>query len=96
MAPRAAYYGDKPALADALQAAAVADQAALTAAAPAALTSADATGGDAPTEAEHNALRADVVELHAELTAAVADAVTARTKLNALLASLRAAGLLDT
>lgn len=32
-------------------------------AAPAAMTSAAATGGDAPTEAEYNALRADVVAL---------------------------------
>lgn len=83
-------------LGDFAQAAAVADQAALTAAAPAALTSAAASGGEAPTEAEYNALRADVVELRTQLLAAVADAVTARTKLNALLASLRTANLLDT
>ena len=43
----------------------------------AALTSVAATGGDAPTEAEYNALRADVVAL--------------RTTVNALLASLRTA-----
>lgn len=64
---RAAYYGTKP------QGAAVTDAAALTSAA--------ATGGDAPTEAEYNALRTDVSAL--------------RTKLNALLASLRTADLLD-
>jgi hypothetical protein len=74
MATRAAYYGDKPALDAAHPAAAVADAAALTSTA--------ASGGDAPTEAEYNALRTDVSNL--------------RTKVNALLASLRAAGLLDT
>lgn len=46
------------------------------------LTSAAATGGDAPTEAEYNALRVDVA--------------SNRTKINALLASLRTAGLLAT
>jgi hypothetical protein len=46
----------------------------------AALTSSAATGGDAPTEAEYNALRTDVVAV--------------RTTVNALLASLRTAGLL--
>ena len=45
-----------------------------------AMTSAAATGGDAPTEAEYNALRVD--------------AAAVRTKVNALLASLRTAGLL--
>ncbi len=45
-----------------------------------ALTSSAATGGDSPTEAEYNALRTDVAAL--------------RTKLNALLASQRAAGQL--
>ena len=44
----------------------------------AALTSSAATGGDAPTEAEYNALRTDVAAL--------------RTTLNALLAALRTAG----
>ena len=43
-----------------------------------ALTSSAATGGDAPTEAEYNALRTDVSNL--------------RTTVNALLASLRSAG----
>lgn len=70
----AAYYGAKPALDDALQAAAVADLGAMTSAA--------ATGGEAPTEAEYNALRVD--------------AAANRTKINALLASLRTAGLLAT
>ncbi len=59
---------------DFAQAAVVADAAALTSSA--------ATGGDSPTEAEHNALRADVVAL--------------RTTVNALLASLRTANLIDT
>jgi hypothetical protein len=71
-ASKAAYYGTKPALSDATAAAAVADAAALT--------SAQISGGESPTEAEHNALQADVAAL--------------RTKVNALLASLRAAGLL--
>lgn len=44
----------------------------------AALTSAAATGGDAPTEAEYNALRTDVSNL--------------RTTVNALLSKLRTAG----
>jgi len=47
-----------------------------------ALTSAQITGGESPTEAEHNALQADVAAI--------------RTKVNALLASLRTAGLLAT
>ena len=61
------------------QVAAVADAGALTATAPAALTSAQLTGGESPTEAEHNALQADVAAL--------------RTKLNAELAALRTSGL---
>ncbi len=47
-----------------------------------ALTSSAATGGDSPTEAEHNAVRTDVAAV--------------RTTVNALLASLRAANLIDT
>ncbi len=73
MTKRIAYAGDVV-LGDAAQAAAVADAAALTSSA--------ATGGDAPTEAEHNAVRTDLVAV--------------RTTVNALLASLRTAGLLDT
>lgn len=72
MTGRAAYYGDKPALSGAVAAAAQADVAALTSAA--------ATGGDAPTEAEYNAVRTDLV--------------ATRTVVNALLAKLRTAGLL--
>lgn len=41
-------------------------------AAPAALTSAAATGGDAPTEAEYNALRTDVANLRTTLAATLA------------------------
>lgn len=78
------------------RAAAVADQAALTASAPAAMTQAAITGGEPPTEAEFNALRADVAAIHTSLTAVVADAVAARAKLNAELAALRAAGLQTT
>ncbi len=48
----------------------------------AAITSSAATGGESPTEAEHNAVRTDVAAV--------------RTTVNALLASLRTAGLLDT
>jgi hypothetical protein len=70
--PRAAYYGTKPALAAATVVATTADAGVLTSAA--------ATGGDAPTEAEYNALRTDVSNL--------------RTKLNALLGAMRAAGVL--
>jgi hypothetical protein len=78
------------------QGAAVTDQGALTATAPSALTSTAASGGDAPTEAEYNALRTDVSNLRTTVAAAVVDLAAARTKLNALLASLRAADLLDT
>lgn len=39
--------------------------------APAALTSAQIAGGEAPTEAEHNALQADVAALHAKLSAVI-------------------------
>lgn len=73
MANRAAYYGDKPALDAATQAAPVADIGALT--------SVVAAGAN-PTKAEYDALRVDVA--------------ANRTKVNALLASLRAAGLLGT
>lgn len=48
----------------------------------AALTSAAITGGEPPTEAEHNALRADLV--------------ATRTVVNGLLAKLRTAGIIDT
>ena len=48
----------------------------------AALTSAAATGGESPTEAEYNALRADLV--------------ATRTVVNSLLAKLRTAELIDT
>lgn len=94
-APRAAYYGTKPVLADATQAAAVADQAALTATAPAALT-ATAAAGAAPDDDEFDALLADVTALRTTVAALVVDAAATRTKVNALLASLRAAELLDT
>lgn len=56
------------------QAAAVADLGALT--------SAQLTGGESPTEAEYNALQTDVAAI--------------RTKVNALLGSLRTAGVIDT
>lgn len=41
---------------------------AATVAAPTALTSSAATGGDAPTEAEYNALRTDVSNLRTTVT----------------------------
>ena len=59
-------------LAGMVQAAAVTDAGALTSAA--------ITGGESPTEAEHNAVQADVAAL--------------RTKLNALLGALRTAGVI--
>ena len=68
---KAAYYGTKPALDAATKAAHVATATALTSAA--------ATGGEAPTEAEYNALRTDVVNL--------------RTTVVALQTALRNAGL---
>lgn len=73
------------------QATFVADQGALTASAPAALTSAAITGGQDPTEAEHNALQADVAALRGTVAALVTDLTATRTKLNAVLGSLRAA-----
>ena len=56
-----------------------ADQAAVVAA-PAALTSAAITGGESPTEAEYNALQADVAAL--------------RTKLASVITELKNAGLM--
>jgi hypothetical protein len=82
-------------LGDFAQAAAVADQAALTASAPAAITSTDASGAN-PTDAEFDALRADVIALRTVVAALVVDIGAGRTKTNALLASLRTANLLDT
>lgn len=75
--------------------AAVADQAALTASAPDAITSTDAAGA-APDDDEFDALRADVIALRTTVAAVVVDLAAARTKVNALLASLRAANLIDT
>lgn len=56
-----------------------ADQASAVAA-PAALTSAQLTGGESPTEAEHNALQADVDAL--------------RTTLDDVITELKASGLM--
>lgn len=78
-----------------VQGAAVADQGALTASAPAALT-AVAAAGAAPDDDEFDALLADVTALRDTVAAAVVDLAAGRTKLNALLASLRAADLIDT
>jgi len=85
---RAAYYGTKPI------GATVADLGALTSATPSAITAANAAGGT-PTAAEHNALVVDVTALRATLAAAVNYLATERTKINALLASLRTAKLLS-
>lgn len=71
------------------QATFVADQGALTATAPAALTAAAAAGAT-PTDDEFDALLADVTALRTTLAAAVVDLGAARTKLNAALAALRA------
>lgn len=81
--------------------------AALTSSAPAALTSAAITGGESPTEAEHNTLRTDVAALRTTLAAVQADLATARTeraavqtdlatlrtKVNAILSGLTGSGL---
>jgi hypothetical protein len=72
------------------QATFVADQGALTATAPAALTAAAAAGA-APDKAEFDALLADVTALRTTLAAVVTDATAARTKLNAALGALRSA-----
>lgn len=79
---------------------------ALTSSAPSALTSATISGGESPTEAEHNALQADVAALRTTLAAVRTDAsalrtnqaaiqtdlAATRTKLNALIASLTGTG----
>jgi hypothetical protein len=64
--------------------------AAVTSSAPAALTSAAATGGDAPTEAEYNALRTDVAALRTTLAAAQTDVVNLRATLLAVQADVAA------
>lgn len=74
-------------LAGMTQGAAVTDQGALTASAPAALTASApsaltavaATGGDSPTEAEYNALLVDVTALRTTLAAVVVDLAALRT-----------------
>lgn len=93
-------------LAGMTQAAAVADQgaltasapaaltasapAALTASAPSALTSAQITGGEAPTEAEYNQLQADVAALRTTLAAVVVDLAALRTPLAATVTDVAA------
>jgi hypothetical protein len=74
------------------QGAAVAAQGALTSSAPAALTSVAITGGESPTEAEHNALLTDITALRTTLAAVQVDLAATRTKLNAALAALTGAG----
>lgn len=66
--------------------------AALTSSAPAALTSAAATGGDAPTEAEYNALQADVAALRTTLAQAQVDVAALRTQQAALITALTGTG----
>lgn len=87
---RGAYIGDLP------QGIHVADLGAATASAPAAMTQAAITGGEPPTEAEFNALRADVAALRGTVAALVTDAAADRAKINAVLDALRDAGLLAT
>lgn len=82
-------------LGDFAQGAAVADLGALTASAPAALTAVVAAGAN-PTKAEFDALLADVTALRTTVAAVVVDLAASRTKLNAALASLRTANLIDT
>ena len=65
---------------------------ALTSTAPAALT-AVAAAGAAPTDAEFDALLADVTALRTTLAATQADVATVRTKVNAILTALTGSGL---
>lgn len=65
--------------------------AAMTAAAPAAMTAATITGGESPTEAEHNALVADVVAVRAEVVKLVADLLDVKKNLNSVIDDLQAA-----
>jgi hypothetical protein len=74
------------------QGANVAAPSALTATAPAALTSAAITGGESPTEAEHNALRADVVALRTTVAALVTDITALRTTVASLETALSGSG----
>lgn len=64
--------------------------AALTSTAPAALTSAALTGGESPTEAEHNALQADAAALRTTLAATQADVAALRGKVASLVTDLTA------
>lgn len=63
---------------------------AATAGAPGALTSADATGGEAPTEVEYNALRADVAALRQTAIDLRTDRDTLRTTVAALVTAVNA------
>lgn len=101
--PSGAFAGGSPPLTDlglvadadddvSAQAANVAALGALTATAPAALTSAQISGGEAPTEAEYNALQADVAAVRTTLAAAVTDLGTIRAKVNAEIAALTGEG----
>lgn len=74
------------------QGAAVAAAAAITTTAPAALTSAALTGGESPTEAEHNALQADVAALRGKIASLVTDITNLRTTVVALDTALSGSG----
>lgn len=78
---------------EAIEQTALADQGALTATAPDAITAANAVGA-APTDDEHDALVTDVTALRTTLAAVVVDLGATRTKLNAALAKLRLAGII--
>lgn len=69
----------------------VAQPAALTSSAPAALTSTNAAA-DPPTQAEFNALRADVVTLRTELGQVQADNAALRTTVSNLLTAITGTG----
>lgn len=74
------------------QGANVAAPSALTTTAPAALTSAALTGGESPTEAEHNALQADVAALRGKVASLVTDLTALRTTVAALETALSGSG----
>lgn len=66
--------------------------AAPTAVAPAALTAVAATGGESPTEAEYNALLADVTAIRAEVVKLVADDLDNRRTINKIIDVLQLTG----
>lgn len=74
------------------QSAVVAAPAALTSVAPAALTSAQITGGQSPTEGEYNQAQADIAALRVTAAALVVDVAALRVTLAATLVALKGTG----